>query len=389
MGAIGVHHTATVDEPWDANAAVSAMPNDAAVLRYCFGWYEGSEPDQKGSYKFPHHKTKGGPANLPACRNGLARLEGSNIPEGDKAGVRSHLNAHLNDAKSKDLASALPSVMPGHRDRVDTVMNRVKRKWYDIRNSTAPTAEIYIYDEIGFCGVTAASFVEQLNEVTSPSIDLHINSPGGEVFDGIAIHSALTQHSATVNVMIDGLAASIASVIAMAGDTITIAPSGMMMIHEASGACLGAAADMRKMADVLDKCTAVVATAYAGRGGSDADAWRELMAAETWYTGEEAVAAGLADRLAGVDPVAPEGIDVTASAAQWAEALRMYRYAGRDAAPAPTGPRPTFDLRSLFKEAFGRVPSPQPVSVAARDAALDSTYDPELFRRALKEALSE
>jgi len=385
MPAIGVHHTATVDEPWDANAAVSAMPNDAGVLHYCFGWYEGSQPDQKGSYKFPHHKTKGGPANLPACRNGLARLEGSSIPAGDKAGVRSHLEAHLNDAKSKDLAAHLPSLIPGYRNRVERAMARSGggRRWYDIRNATASTADIYLYDEIGFCGVTAAGFVEELNAITAPSIDLHINSPGGEVFDGIAIHSALTQHPASVNVMIDGLAASIASVIAMAGDTITIAPSGMMMIHEASGACLGAAGDMRKMADVLDKCTAVVATAYAGRGGSDADAWRALMAAETWYTGEEAVAAGLADRLAGADPVAPEGLDVTATGAQWAEALRMYRYAGRDAAPAPTDPRPAFDLRSLFKEAFNGVPSAQPVPVASLHD------DPELFRRAFKEALSE
>jgi ATP-dependent protease ClpP protease subunit len=108
--ALPVHHTATVDEPWDGPAAVAAMPNDDEVLRYCFAWQsdeaantphkEGDDDadDKKANYKFPHHKVKGGPANLAACRNGLARLEGSSIPEGDKAGVRAHLQAHLDDA---------------------------------------------------------------------------------------------------------------------------------------------------------------------------------------------------------------------------------------------------------------------------------------------------
>jgi ATP-dependent protease ClpP protease subunit len=108
--ALPVHHTATVDESWDGPAAVAAMPNDDTVLEYCFAWQsdeaaatpheEGDDDadDKKANYRFPHHKTKGGPANVAACRNGLARLEGSEIPEGDKAGVRAHLQAHLDDA---------------------------------------------------------------------------------------------------------------------------------------------------------------------------------------------------------------------------------------------------------------------------------------------------
>jgi ATP-dependent protease ClpP protease subunit len=112
--ALPVHHTATVDEAWDGPAAVAAMPNDDTVLEYCFAWQsdaaantpheEGDDDadDQKTNYKFPHHRTKGGPANLAACRNGLARLEGSSIPEGDKAGVKAHLQAHLDDAGDGD-----------------------------------------------------------------------------------------------------------------------------------------------------------------------------------------------------------------------------------------------------------------------------------------------
>jgi ATP-dependent protease ClpP protease subunit len=112
--ALPVHHTATVDEPWDGPAAVAAMPNDDAVLRYCHAWMSDAAAaetpakgdddldDQKGSYKFPHHKTKGGPANLAACRNGLARLPGADIPDGDRAGVKAHLQAHLDDANKDD-----------------------------------------------------------------------------------------------------------------------------------------------------------------------------------------------------------------------------------------------------------------------------------------------
>jgi hypothetical protein len=101
--ASAVHHTATENSAWDGPAAVAAMPNQAATLRYCHAWRDASgDPGAKGTYKFPHHRKEGGPANLPGCRNGLARLEGSSIPDGDKAGVRAHLQAHLADGGSED-----------------------------------------------------------------------------------------------------------------------------------------------------------------------------------------------------------------------------------------------------------------------------------------------
>ncbi|MEC3993992.1 hypothetical protein VSR01_10725 [Actinacidiphila sp. DG2A-62] len=104
--ASAVHHTATTDAAWDGPAAVAAMPNEETVLRYCHAWFDPEgDPDAKASYRFPHHKTKGGPANLAACRNGLARLEGSNIPDSDKPGVRKHLQAHLDDADKASNAS--------------------------------------------------------------------------------------------------------------------------------------------------------------------------------------------------------------------------------------------------------------------------------------------
>jgi hypothetical protein len=97
--ATAIHHVGTEDSAWDAAAAVKAMPNTASVLRSCFAWRDPKgDPDAKESYRFPHHRRQGGPANLAACRNGLARLPGSKID--DKDGVEAHLRAHLDDAKN-------------------------------------------------------------------------------------------------------------------------------------------------------------------------------------------------------------------------------------------------------------------------------------------------
>jgi HK97 family phage prohead protease len=103
MGAIGVHHTATTEGTWDGPGAEAAMPNDAATLRYCHAWFNtGGDPEAKQSYKFPHHRTEGGPAVMAGVRNALARLAQADIPEGDRAGVQRHLQAHMDDAKQSD-----------------------------------------------------------------------------------------------------------------------------------------------------------------------------------------------------------------------------------------------------------------------------------------------
>jgi hypothetical protein len=100
--AIPSHTTAVEDSAWDGPAAVSAMPAEAAVLRYCHAWRAAdADQDAKASYKFPHHREQGGPANLGGCRNGLARLEGADIPEADRAGVKAHLQNHL-DAQTQE-----------------------------------------------------------------------------------------------------------------------------------------------------------------------------------------------------------------------------------------------------------------------------------------------
>lgn len=171
------------------------------------------------------------------------------------------------------------------------------RSWYRITNQTSTNeAEILLYDEIGgWWGCTADELVEELREITAPIIRVRINSPGGSVFEGIAIANALRAHPANVIVQVDGIAASIASVIAMAGDRVEMAPNTMMMIHDASGLCVGNATDMAEMGQLLDLLSDNIADAYAARAGGTRDEWRALMRAETWYLPAAAVEAGLAD----------------------------------------------------------------------------------------------
>lgn len=175
------------------------------------------------------------------------------------------------------------------------------RDWYRIRDAAGDIAEVWLYDEISWWGISADQFVSELRAITAGTIRLRINCPGGDVFDGLAIYQALISHPARVEVQIDGLAASAASYIAQAGDHVTIGPSAMVMIHDAWGGCMGNAADMRGTADLLDKISDSIADLYAERCGGTADQWRERMLADggagTWYTGGEAVEAGLADAL--------------------------------------------------------------------------------------------
>src|SRR5262245_8969950 len=170
--------------------------------------------------------------------------------------------------------------------------------WYRITNK-ADAAEVYIYDEIGYWGTTAKDFVDELHAVTAPRIDLHINSPGGDVFDGVAIYQALKDHPAEVISQVDSLAASAASFIAMAGPRIVMTRNATMIIHDAFGIGIGNAADMRDRADRLDKVSENIADIYFQRAGGTVTAWRDAMRAETWYSADEAVAAGLADEVKG------------------------------------------------------------------------------------------
>jgi ATP-dependent protease ClpP protease subunit len=208
-------------------------------------------------------------------------------------------------------------------DRVDALVEQLAKRrvdmarrpkasgdWYRIENADGDRAELYIYGVIGSDwdpdDVTAGSFTRDLRNIKAPNIDLHINSPGGLVFDGVAIYSALLNHPATVDVSVDGIAASAASFVAMAGDTITVEKPAKMMIHNAHGLVIGNADDMREMADLLADLDGTIATIYSDRAGGPVEKWREAMRAETWYSASEAVEAGLADRVANDKASAPD-----------------------------------------------------------------------------------
>jgi ATP-dependent protease ClpP protease subunit len=223
------------------------------------------------------------------------------------------------------------------------------RQWYRFENLGDDETDVILYGEIGWYGTEAETFVRELRALKTARINLRLSSPGGSVFDGIAIMNGLRAHSAEVTVYVDSLAASIASVIAMAGDRVVMMPASEMMIHEASGLCMGNAADMRELADLLDRQSDKIAAVYAERAGGDVEGWRAAMNAETWYSAEEAVAAGLADEVAELPRKGAgteEGEEPQATGAQvWEQYLAAYRYAGRAAAPAPepvaTQPEPS------------------------------------------------
>lgn len=203
----------------------------------------------------------------------------------------------------------LPENLPALRRPIS---NSRRRDWYRIENAKGAdeAAEVYIYDEIGGWGILASDFVRDLQAVKAGRLNVHLNSPGGDVFDGIAIHNALAAHSASVHVVVDSLAASIASVIAMAGESITMARHSTMMIHDPYGMALGNAADMRQMAEVLNKMGDTIAGVYAERAGGSVREWRDRMLAETWYSDREAVAAGLANDVDG-DAQAEDKFDLS------------------------------------------------------------------------------
>lgn len=172
--------------------------------------------------------------------------------------------------------------------------------WYKI-SAKSDVSEIWLYDQIGKDwfgeGVTAKEFIAELNAIKSPRIEMHINSPGGEVFDGAAIYNAILRHPATVTSFIDGIAASIASVIALAGERVVMAKNALYMMHNPSGMVIGRAEDMRKTADILDKVRDSMIGAYADKSKKPAEEIVALLDAETWLDADETVAAGFADAV--------------------------------------------------------------------------------------------
>jgi ATP-dependent protease ClpP protease subunit len=184
-----------------------------------------------------------------------------------------------------------------------------------IRNEGSGPARLDIFDDIGGDGwgggLTAGDFAAKLSGVKGP-LTVGINSAGGDVFQGLAIYNALSSYPGPVTTVVDGLAASIASVIMQAGQTRVVSPGGMVMCHDAFAVCAGNEAEMTAMASTLSKVSDNLAQVYASRCGGTAQQWRQIMRQESWYTADEAVASRLADRVGTGRAELPAGLDLAA-----------------------------------------------------------------------------
>jgi len=231
-----------------------------------------------------------------------------------------------------ELLSQLPAGHVGRQVGMRATKEHKKGDdWFRVDNAhvendaeSSDPAKVYIFDEIGMWGTNAQDFIKLVLQIDKDQIELHLNSPGGSMFDGVAIYNALKMHKADVSVYVDGLAASAASFIAQAGDSIIMTEAATMMIHDASALAYDNADGMRKTADILDKLSNNIANIYSSRAGGTSDEWRAFMREETWYNAQEAVDAGLADQVGGTSDDVKNAWD-----------LSIFNYAGRDEAPSP------------------------------------------------------
>ena len=179
---------------------------------------------------------------------------------------------------------------------------KMKKGWYEIRSQEegrgGEKAEIFIYDDIGYSGMTAKDFVEDLKALGDvKELTVRINSYGGEVFAGLAIYNFLARHPANVTVWVDGIAASIASVIAMAGDKVIMPDNAFMMIHRSWGLVIGNAETMEEWAEIMRKFDNSIMLTYQKKSPKPVDEIEQLMSDESWLTAAEAVEWGFADEV--------------------------------------------------------------------------------------------
>ncbi|HFX1125204.1 TPA: ClpP-like prohead protease/major capsid protein fusion protein [Pseudomonas aeruginosa] len=232
--------------------------------------------------------------------------------------------------------------------------------WYSIKALSRGVAEILLYDEIGAWGITAQQFARELKALGDLSlISLRVHSPGGDVFEGTAIYNLLKHHPARVEGYVDGLAASMATVVLMSCDVIHIPENAMMMVHRPWGIQGGEADDMRRYADLLEKIEGTMVAAYMAKTGKSEEDIKALLKAETWMDGREAVEAGFADQL--TEPLAAAAQLTSKRMKEFAhmpEALKalMQPRASTPAAAAPT-PSPA-------------APTSQPAPAAPDEAAV-------------------
>ncbi len=170
-------------------------------------------------------------------------------------------------------------------------------KWYNIQNKASDVTDVYIFDEIGTYGVTAQEFINDIKGLKDMPINLRINSLGGDVFDGMAMYNVIKRREAKTTVYIEGIAASIATIIALGADEVVMAENSLFMIHNAWGGTMGEAKDMRKTAETLDKISSELTDIYRKKTGLSNDVLAEMMDEETWLNAQEAYELGFIDTI--------------------------------------------------------------------------------------------
>lgn len=234
-------------------------------------------------------------------------------------------------------------------------------KWQP-RAAEADGNVISVYDVIGEDpwtgeGITTRRVAGALRAIGKGPVTVNVNSPGGDMFEGLAIYNLLREHPAEVTVRVMGLAASAASVIAMAGDKIEMGLGSMLMIHNSWGLVMGNQNDMREAADTFAEFDAAMADIYAARTGYDRDEIAAMMDAETWLRAERAIETGFADATFEVPAYDDEGVSG-----------KMKARARLDATLAKSG-MPRVERRQLLKEAAGM---PSATGTATPSAGFDA-----------------
>lgn len=268
----------------DGNSILGDPPDWEAYAKWFLGADDTYKEDTKEHYKYPYGKTG------KAYRSGLIAIR-------QRAGQQNET----------EIFTAAGNLI----DKIDNKQASYKGKSYN-RSPFKPRAHvdlkivdkndeatIYLYDEISWFGISAEKFVKELNDIKAGTIHLRINSPGGSVFDGTALYNAIKQHKSKVITHVDGLAASIASIIALAGDEVRMGENAFLMIHEPWSMVIGGADIMREEADLLDKVGGTIANIYMNKSGKSLEEINDYMATETWFTAQEALDTGLIDTIEG------------------------------------------------------------------------------------------
>ena len=181
----------------------------------------------------------------------------------------------------------------------------MNKNWFNIKaESSNKIADIYIFDEIGAYGVTAQGFIEEIKAFKDVPMNLHLNCVGGDVFEGMAIYNVLRKRTAKTTIYIEGIAASMGSVIALAGDEVIMAENSLFMIHNAWGGAMGEASEMRKTAALLEKISGEIADIYTKKTRLPYNKVQEMMDEETWLSADEAFNLGFVDSISDAIKVA-------------------------------------------------------------------------------------